>query len=134
MARYNEYEMTRIFSVPIEKIMTYLGMNTWHNTSNMYYSPFREEDTPSFHINRKRNLWYDFGIDEGGGVIQFVKKARCCSTAEAMDMITEIGSISLEIRPEQKRTPQKTTRKDLNQGIIINAVRHIQKIRTDQIC
>lgn len=31
------------------------GHNYW------YYSPFRNENTPSFKVNRRINRWYDFG-------------------------------------------------------------------------
>lgn len=38
-----------------------------------FYSPFRQEKTPSFHVNTAKNVWYDFGEAKGGSVINFVK-------------------------------------------------------------
>jgi hypothetical protein len=36
---------------------------------NWYCSPFRNEKTPSFKVNTDFNLWYDFGLAEGGDII-----------------------------------------------------------------
>lgn len=36
-----------------------------------YLSPLREEKTASFHVSKKKNCWYDFGIGKGGNVIDF---------------------------------------------------------------
>jgi hypothetical protein len=38
-----------------------------------YRSPFRpNERTPSFKIDRERNIWYDHGVGQGGTIIDFV--------------------------------------------------------------
>jgi len=37
-----------------------------------YHSPFRKENTPSFHVHVVKNVWYDFAEEEGGTVIDFV--------------------------------------------------------------
>lgn len=36
-----------------------------------YLSPFRNEKTASFHINKHKNKWYDFGEGKGGDTIEF---------------------------------------------------------------
>jgi len=41
-------------------------------TDATYFSPWREEKTPSFHLNKKDNVWYDHGEGKGGGNIEFV--------------------------------------------------------------
>ena len=43
-----------------------------NGAENWYYSPFRKEKTPSFHVNQQKNLWYDFGEAKGGKVLDFV--------------------------------------------------------------
>ncbi len=35
------------------------------NNDYWYLSPFREEKTPSFKVNRKLNIWYDHGYRKG---------------------------------------------------------------------
>ncbi|MBS1596061.1 MAG: hypothetical protein JST90_17245 [Bacteroidetes bacterium] len=42
------------------------------NDDVWYNSPFREEKTASFHINTKKNIWFDFGEAKGGDVIDLV--------------------------------------------------------------
>ncbi|MBT1687384.1 CHC2 zinc finger domain-containing protein [Dawidia soli] len=56
------------------------------NNDYWYLSPFRDEKTPSFKIDRKLNVWYDHGEGTGGNLIDFGTRylnARCpiCSTS-----------------------------------------------------
>ncbi len=44
------------------------GNNCW------YISPIRDERTPSFRVNIKENYWYDYGIAEGGDLVELVKR------------------------------------------------------------
>ena len=37
-----------------------------------YKSPLYEDNTPSFKVNINLNSWYDFGISEGGSIIELV--------------------------------------------------------------
>lgn len=39
-----------------------------------YLSPFRSEKTPSFKVSRKENLWWDYAIQEGGDLVELVKR------------------------------------------------------------
>jgi len=47
-----------------------------------YRSPLRQENTPSFKVNRKLNRWYDHGLGEGGNVIDFGIQYYSCSVGE----------------------------------------------------
>lgn len=38
-----------------------------------YFSPFRNENEPSFHIETHKNIWYDFGEGKGGDNISLVR-------------------------------------------------------------
>ena len=42
------------------------------NDDTWYLSPLRQEATASFHVNVKKNIWYDLGADQGGTVVDFV--------------------------------------------------------------
>jgi hypothetical protein len=55
------------------------GVNYW------YLSPFRDEKTPSFKINRSLNLWYDFGEGAGGSLIDFGIRYHRCSVADFLN-------------------------------------------------
>lgn len=65
----------------------------YQSKSEKFYSPFREERTPSFNISPSRRHagwdWYDFGSHEGGTVISLVSRLRGISEAEAWDYIWE---------------------------------------------
>lgn len=39
-----------------------------------YLSPIRNERNPSFRVNRKENYWYDYGIAEGGDLVELVQR------------------------------------------------------------
>lgn len=44
------------------------------NGQYWYLSPLREERTPSFKVNERLGEWYDFGIAEGGDLIELGKQ------------------------------------------------------------
>jgi len=54
-----------------------------------YCSPFRAESKASFKVNLKRNVWYDFGLGEGGNIFQLVQKLFNCNKSEAFQMLIE---------------------------------------------
>lgn len=63
------------------------GHNLW------YKSPFRNENNPSFKVNRSINQWYDFGSGEKGNIIDLVMKlAHTDSVAEALRTIEQAVS------------------------------------------
>ncbi|MFD0751895.1 CHC2 zinc finger domain-containing protein [Mucilaginibacter calamicampi] len=41
-------------------------------TDATYFSPFRNEKTPSFHVNKLKNLWFDHGEGIGGNAVDLV--------------------------------------------------------------
>jgi hypothetical protein len=67
-----EHAKTIHLSLILEKI----GFLPQKETDNelWYISPFRNEKTASFHVNKPRNLWYDFGEARGGDNIKFVQE------------------------------------------------------------
>lgn len=93
MARYSEQEKLELRRVSIVEIMALLGKRTEHNRNNMYYSPFRDESTPSFHINLNENTWFDFGTNQGGGVVDFVCQAVGCARGDAYDFLASVNGM-----------------------------------------
>jgi len=55
-----------------------------------YLSPFRNEHTPSFKVSKKENLWYDFGTQEGGDLVELVK--RMYNKSSVSDALSVIAS------------------------------------------
>lgn len=58
-----------------------------------YFSPFRDERTPSFKVNAKKNLWYDHGLGEGGSIIDLGARLHQCSLSQFLEDLSE-GNIS----------------------------------------
>ena len=54
------------------------------NGYGMYLSPLREERTPSFKVDYVQNLWYDFGLGEGGTLRTLVMRLERCDSREAI--------------------------------------------------
>jgi len=52
-----------------------------------YLSPFREEKTASFKIDRKINCWYDHGMGKGGNLVDFGMIYFNCSSAEFLQRL-----------------------------------------------
>lgn len=72
------------------KIVDFLASEGFHPASirgkqYKYISPYRNERSPSFFVNIEKNLWYDFGAGEGGGIIRLAKRLfRTDSTSEVL--------------------------------------------------
>ena len=60
--------------IPIEHFLNKLNHKPVKSSGNdlWYKSPLHEDNTPSFKVNKILNSWYDFGIGEGGSIIDLV--------------------------------------------------------------
>ena len=58
------------------------GIHYW------YYSPLRNERTPSFKVNTECNQWYDFGSGEHGDIIDLVCALHRCTISEAIRLLS----------------------------------------------
>lgn len=69
------------------------GMNIYpakeHGYYSMYHSPFREDHNASFKVDYNKNLWHDFGLGEGGTLIDLVMRLEKCSNGEAMRILEQ---------------------------------------------
>ncbi|MDD4199586.1 MAG: toprim domain-containing protein [Paludibacter sp.] len=80
-----------IKSISIKDYLRNHGINPSKEYSGygMYKSPFRDEHHPSFKVDYKANLWYDFGSGEGGSIIDLVMKMQDCTLSQAMHILEE---------------------------------------------
>lgn len=62
-----------------------------------YLSPLRTEHTPSFKVDYVLNLWYDFGTDKGGSIIDLVMGLENCDKTQAIRLLDsgEINPVAL---------------------------------------
>jgi Toprim-like/CHC2 zinc finger len=59
------------------------------NHDHWYLSPFREEKTPSFKVDRRLNVWYDHGTGKGGDLIDFGTLYYRCTVSELLQRLSE---------------------------------------------
>lgn len=59
--------------IPMSVILEKISCKPVRETAKdiWYLSPLHIEKTPSFHISKKANYWYDFGIGLGGNPLKF---------------------------------------------------------------
>lgn len=56
-----------------------------------FYSPFREERTPSFKVCTKINRWYDHSLGEGGDVLTLIVRLKKYTITEALNFLKELN-------------------------------------------
>ena len=63
-------------AIPLEEILGKYGhAAAYRRGADLWYrSPFRAEETPSFVVNTRKNVWYDHGEGCGGNVIDLVSR------------------------------------------------------------
>lgn len=81
-------------SINMLPIREYLaGMNIYpakdRGYYGMYHSPFREDNDASMKVDYNKNLWIDYGSNEGGTLIDLVMKMENCSNGEAMRLLEQ---------------------------------------------
>lgn len=81
-------------------IKAYLAKHNIHPVKEkrniaMYHSPFRDDTNASFKVDLEKNLWIDFGTNEGGTMIDLVMKLKNYSVHEAMNELTNEFMTSL---------------------------------------
>jgi DNA primase len=57
------------------------------NNDYWFHSPFRNEKAPSFKVDRAKNVWYDFGIGEGGNLIDLGERMYNCTIKELLEIL-----------------------------------------------
>lgn len=102
-------------NISIKSFLADRGINpiTERGGYGMYQSPFREESIPSFKVDYNSNLWYDFGLGEGGSIIDLVAKLENCSIGEAFRKLENnenLPIINRHCNSERKESPLQIER------------------------
>ena len=107
--RYRNPDIIELFTVPVADILSHLGYSDRHQ-GDMFYFPFRNEVSPSFHINHKANVWYDHGTGVGGGVLDLVRLLTNCSVREGLDFLASVKGVipeSVNVTRESSQTQKE---------------------------
>ena len=94
-----QFEQAR--QIPLAKILLKWGFSPAYERKAgeelWYCSPLRTEKTPSFKIDVRRNLWFDFGENVGGSPIDLVIKIFDTDANEALAMLADFENIQAPI-------------------------------------
>ena len=101
--------MSSVKNISIKNFLAERGVTPTreNNHSGMYISPLRDERTPSFKVDYNKNLWYDFGAECGGSIVDLVMKLESCSVVEAFAKLKgdEFLHIPTNSRPTTQHLP-----------------------------
>ena len=76
--------------------------------------PFHSEKTPSFSVNRNRQIYKCFGCGEGGNVVTFVMKYENCTFPEAIKQLADKAGVALpEVEYSEEAKRRETRRQRL---------------------
>jgi CHC2 zinc finger/Toprim-like len=81
-----------------------------------FLSPFRNEKTPSFKVNRRKNLWFDFGEGIGGTIIDFGIRYHKCSVEEFLKKLSQETPLNFSFH---QPIPEKKNLQENNFGKIV---------------
>jgi hypothetical protein len=92
--------LQEIKQISIRQYLSDLGIYPAKDSSHygMYNSPFREDHNASLKVDYPKNLWIDYGANEGGTLIDLVMKMEHCSLHEAITKLerkyscTDVGT------------------------------------------
>ena len=105
-----------------------------YTTYGMYRSPFREESTPSFKVDYRANLWYDFGCGEGGSIIDLVMKLHGCTLSQAIGLLDNCVEISSLTQNDFKRQVERREEMKIIEAVSLhhpNLLRYLQDRKID---
>ncbi len=75
------------------------------NRNNVFFnSPFRYESNASFKVDLNLNLYYDFGIGEGGSIIDLVCKMKNVNVSGALEILSKN---EIKIHEKQNNSNEK---------------------------
>ncbi|MCO5241904.1 MAG: CHC2 zinc finger domain-containing protein [Chitinophagaceae bacterium] len=100
-----------------------------------YLSPFRQEQTPSFKINRRSNIWYDHGSGDGGNIIDFGILYHRVDVRGFLELLTRDYrqsdfSFHPQLKKESSISPVAGEKEKITDSkIIITATRQLSNVR-----
>ena len=83
------------------------------NNEIWYLSPFRKEQTASFKIDIRKNVFYDFGEGFGGNVLDFIMRYYRCDLQNTLNILQEnFSSFSFQQQPIAVLTKEINSKKN----------------------
>lgn len=93
-------DIDAIRKIPLVDFLNHLGHQPTGRDSKglWFYSPYRNEHNPSFHVNPRKGVWFDFGTGAGGDI--FTLAGELAGTA---DFIRQAEFIAEKMRMPVER-------------------------------
>lgn len=95
-------------------ILEYISQFTEFEEKNGEYwalSPLKEEETPSFSVNKEMNRFYDFSSGNGGNILSFIKNYYHCGNSKAADILRKYAGEKGCTASKQKMEASKVAKK-----------------------
>ena len=89
--------------------------------------PFHQEKTPSFTVNREKQMFYCFGCGEGGNAITLLMKIANMTFPEAVKSLAEKTGVILPIRSVNKDGSQKDSLREEITGLNLKAAQQFSR-------
>lgn len=97
----------------VDVISGYVGLQK-KGSNYVCCCPFHSEKTPSFSVNRNRQIYKCFGCGEGGNVVTFVMKYENCTFPEAIKILADKAGVTLpEVEYSEEAKKRETRRQRL---------------------
>ena len=88
--------------IPIADFLVSIGIHPVKETPcyAWYHAPYREDEDPSFKVNKNRNLWYDFATANSGDIIDLAMLVyRTQNISKVLKMIEQATpAVPLKVR------------------------------------
>lgn len=98
----------------VDVISGYVGLQK-KGSNYVCCCPFHSEKTPSFSVNRNRQIYKCFGCGEGGNVVTFVMKYENCTFPEAIKQLADKAGVAL---PEVEYSEEAKRRESRRQKLL----------------
>jgi DNA primase len=81
--------LTEIKQINIRKYLHDSGIYPVKDYGNygMYHCPYRSDHNASLKVDYSKNVWHDFGTNEGGSIIDLLMKIANCTFSEAVNRL-----------------------------------------------
>ena len=97
----------------VDVVSSYVNLTKTSGNNKFGLCPFHSEDTPSFCVNRTRQMYYCFGCGAGGNVFTFLMEYENFTFIEAVGALAErVGMQMPEVQssPEARRIADRKSR------------------------
>lgn len=113
------YDIYKIKSeIPIKDVCNMLGIKLDKRSGANIFGSIRNERTGSFSINLEKNIWRDWGTNEGGSVIDLVMKVENVNEGKAIQILGEHFNIEKQSSYKTSYNPLPTKNQFKEIGII----------------